>query len=354
MSENHEFLSGILRQGSRALAGYAAEDLLKKHPEAVRGFDPDPLAGWRNWLAARVEELAAAIGAARPRLFLSQVRWGRALLQSRGIPSENLRNGLSCLRDVLATELPEQCRSTAAEYVDQALAAFDEPPADLSTRLLSDTPAGRLASTFLLALFEGDRRRATGLILDALERGDDVRELYLHVLLPAQEEIGRMWAANEINIAEEHFATQTTKMVMTRLLASAKVKLPNGKTVVAAAVAGNQHDIGLQAVTDFFEIDGWRTVLLGANVPARDLAQAVDYFDADLLGLSVSLPTQIEAAKTAIRAVRDSARGAKVKILLGGGAFRDSDDLPRELGADGYAADAVAALTLGRKLVGLE
>ena len=354
MNQNNEFLAGVLRQGARALAGYASRELLEKHPEAEKGFEPDPFAGWQNWLAVRVEELAAAIAANRPRLFISQVQWGKAVLQSRGISSESFRNGLVCLQDVLTGELPEQFRPLAIEYVDQALEAFDEPPADLSARLLPDTEMGRLASTYLLVLLEGDRRRATRLILDALDRGDDVRELYLHVLLPAQSELGRMWLANEINVAEEHFASQTTKMVMSQLLPRATLQPANGKTMIAAAVAGNQHDIGLQAVADFFEIDGWRTVLLGANVPARDLVQAVDCFSADLLGLSVSQTTQFEAVKTTIQAVRGSARATEVKILLGGRAFTDPNDLPKELGADGYAADPSEAVALGRKLLGLD
>ena len=163
-----------------------------------------------------------------------------------------------------------------------------------------------------------------------------------------------MWVANEINVAEEHFASQTTKTVMGQLLARATLRPANGKTMLAAAVAGNEHDIGLQAVADFFEMDGWRTVLLGANVPARDLVRAVDCFSVDLLGLSVSQSTQLEAVRTAIRAVRDHVRGGEVKVLLGGQALTDPDDLHKELGADGYAADPISAVTLGRELVGLD
>jgi len=163
-----------------------------------------------------------------------------------------------------------------------------------------------------------------------------------------------MWLANEINVAEEHFASQTTKMVMAQLVPRATLQPPHGKTMLAAAVAGNQHDIGLQAVADFFEMDGWRTVLLGANVPARDLVQAVDCFAADLLGLSVSQMTQLDTVKTTIQDVRGSARDTEVKILLGGRAFTDPDDLPKELGADGFAADPRRAVALGRQLVGLE
>ena len=162
-----------------------------------------------------------------------------------------------------------------------------------------------------------------------------------------------MWMANEINVAEEHFASQTAKMVMAQLLPRAIVQPPNGKTVVAAAVAGNQHDIGLQAVADFFEMDGWRAVLLGANVPARDVVQAVGCFAADLLGLSVSQTTQFEAVKTAIQAVRGNTQSAEMKILVGGHALKDTGDLTQELGADGYAAHPSQAVALGRQLVGL-
>jgi len=336
------------------LAGYVAAELLEKHAEAKAGFEPDPFAQWQDWLAVRVDELAAAIAVDRARLFASQVLWGKAALQSRGIPPESFRTALECLRTVLDRELPEQVSETAGEYISLALEAFEEPSTDLSTRLLPDTSMGRLASKYLLVLLEGDRRRACRLILDALQETVDPRELYSQVLLPAQEELGRMWLANEINVAEEHFASQTTQMAMCQLLPHAKVKPSNGKTMLASSVTGNQHDIGLQAVADFFEMDGWRTVLLGANVPVRDLVQAVDCFDADLLGLSVSQTTQFDGVKATIQALREGVRGGSLKIIIGGRAFIDNDELPKELGADGYAADPMEAVSLGRKLMGLE
>jgi methanogenic corrinoid protein MtbC1 len=61
----------------------------------------------------------------------------------------------------------------------------------------------------------------------------------------------------------------------------------------------------------------------------------------------------LEAAKQTIRAVRSGPRGDAVKIIVGGLAFADTQELPEELGADGYAANPFAAVTAGRKLVGL-
>jgi methanogenic corrinoid protein MtbC1 len=118
-------------------------------------------------------------------------------------------------------------------------------------------------------------------------------------------------------------------------------------------VAGNQHDIGLHAVADFFEMAGWRTVRLGADVPTADLAQAVEFFAADILVLSVSLNVQLETFKSTIEAVRSGSRGEVVKILAGGLAFADSDNLAVEMGADAYAADPDEAVRVGGQLVGL-
>ena len=77
MSHDTEFLAHVLRTGSRAYAAYAANDLLGSNPEAKVGFGADPLSVWQNWMAVRVEELAAAVAVEQPRLFTSQVHWGK-------------------------------------------------------------------------------------------------------------------------------------------------------------------------------------------------------------------------------------------------------------------------------------
>jgi methanogenic corrinoid protein MtbC1 len=353
MSENNEFLARLLTSGARAYAADASNELLESRPEAKQGFGADPFSSWQFWLAARVEELAAAVAVEQPRRFTSQVHWCQAVLAARGVSVEYFRVALRGLRRVLVKELPEQVQPLAARYLDEALDAFDDRPTDVSVQLLADTPHGRLASSYLLALLEGDRRRASRVVLDAINQSESVRDVYLHVLLPAQEELGRMWLTGEVNVAEEHFASHTTKMVMGHLLSRAEIQSPNGKTVLTAAVAGNRHDIGLYAVADFFEMAGWRTIQLGADVPIRDLVEAVEFFEVDLLALSASLNVQIETVKSTIQAVRGGSRGNVVKILVGGLAFADADNLPEGLGADGHAADPEEAVRLGGRLVGL-
>jgi methanogenic corrinoid protein MtbC1 len=162
-----------------------------------------------------------------------------------------------------------------------------------------------------------------------------------------------MWQNGEINVADEHFGSYTTKMVMTQLLSLAQFQPPNGKTVLTAAVAGNHVDIGLHVVADFFEMAGWQTIRLGADVPARDLAESVESFNVDLLALSASLTVHLDTIKSTILTVRGGHCGDAVKILVGGRAFAGSSELAVQLGADGHAADPDEAVRLGGQLVGL-
>ncbi|MBN1852855.1 MAG: cobalamin-dependent protein [Pirellulales bacterium] len=353
MNELNETSSIIVSHAARVLAGYAASELFESHPELREDSKSGAFQRWQNLFAQCLEELAAAIATNRPILFIQHVQWMQTLLTARGVDGNALRLGLESLSKALSTELPEEAASVSNNVFQEAIKSLEREMTSPARSLGTDSVHGRLAGNYLLAILEGDRARAVRLILDAAEAGYPARDLYIQVLLPAQEEAGRMWQNVEINVAEEHFATATTKGIMALLCSLAPAKSPNGKTLVASAVAGNQHDIGLQAVADFFEMDGWRVIQLGCDVPIHDLVQAVGFYHADLLALSVSLGSHLMVLKQTIQSVRRSERGASVKVLVGGRALTWASDLAAEFGADGYAADPVGAVSLGNALVGL-
>ena len=243
-------------------------------------------------------------------------------------------------------ELPEQVRSIAADYFDLGLLAFDHPDPDGLAIAGGDEAFGRLTAEYLLAVLAGDGRRASQVVLDATVRGRSVEDLYLHVLAPAQMEIGRLWLANEISIADEHLSSATARRLMSQLVGQAAVPT-RWQDRVDAAVAGNRHDLGTQAVADFFEMDGWRTVAGAADVPAEALVEVLGTVHTDLLALSAALAVQLPAVRDTIAAVRANPRCGKLKILIGGGALGDARDLAQQLGADACAADARQAVAKG-------
>ena len=186
--------------------------------------------------------------------------------------------------------------------------------------------------------------------------GEARRELgaagaYLDVLLPAQAEVGRLWHAGEITVAEEHLVSETT-LQATVLLSAEPASKQVDKTVLTAAVEGNAHDIGIRAVADFFRMAGWRSIALGANVPAAEIARAAQTFGTDIVALSTTLTTQLEPLQETIALLRQAVPG--VKIIVGGHVFDSSPDLWRDIGADAYTKRPDEAVQRAAGLLGVD
>lgn len=235
-------------------------------------------------------ELSIALHEGAPQLFVGRVQWARTAFRARDVPEIELRESLLCLREVLITELPKHAQGLALEYLDRGLKVFDEPATD-TTGLDPDAPQANIALRYLVEVLEGNSRQAIDSIVGAVNDGLSVQDAYLHVLLPIQREIGRLWHLSEISIAEEHYVTATTERAMSILTYRETPKPANELTVVSAAVAQNVHSIGVRALADFFELDGWRSICLGADAPTADIVQAVEDFQGDLLLLSASMST---------------------------------------------------------------
>lgn len=345
------FAAQLLERGASGYAGYAAAALIEKEPRVRELFAPDALGSWRHNLTQRVLELAAALAAAEPRLFVARVVWTGKAFRARHHDEALVRESLRSLREVLGERLPEAARDAPLDYVDRALAALDQPTPPDGPELDPGRPADRLALRYLQKVLEGDVAAAVQEILAAVRGGLDVRAAYLEVLLPAQREVGRLWHLGEVNVAEEHLVTSATQRCMAVLAGTAPPAEPNGKTAVVAAVATNAHDVGLRAVADLYQLAGWRTIFLGADVPIADLPAMLNYFQADLLLLGATLATHVPRVQQAIASTRAGAE-RPVKVIVGGAAFDEAPAVWKAVGADGYAGRVDQAVSLGARLVG--
>ena len=341
-------IGSILERSTRGLAAYAAEDLIARL-DSPQAQAEDAFTWWHAFFEGRFKDLAAAVDADQPRLFVSQMRWCRAAMKARQVDNGHIRQAIDAMRDVVVAQTGQAGESVAAEFIDAALRDCDTN-VDLPDSWLNvGTPHGRLAAEFVLCVLEGRRRDAAQVLLKAVDDGLAVKDAYLNVIIPAVREIGRMWHIGEVTVAEEHFASDTAQMVIAQLQSRATVAPPIGRTMLAASVAGNRHDLGTRILANLFEIEGWRVVCLGGDVPGSDVAQAVIDFEADLLLLSATLHTQLRAVERTIHLVRQRADERPVRVIAGGLAFDEAPDLSRRFGADGYALTADEALDLGRQ-----
>jgi methanogenic corrinoid protein MtbC1 len=349
MSSTGQFAAQILETSAVGYAGLTASLLLDRHPEIAKRYQPDGFSSWKSQVRQWLLDLSAAVEAGEPALFEARMLWTRKAFIARQASVEDLQAALAALRDILRERMPRDAAETAVPAVDRALEAVASPEAGRAGDLDPDEPAGRSALSYLETILEGKPREAIEQLLEVIDGGTSVKDAYLEVLMPAQREAGRMWHAGELSIAEEHVITATTQRAMTLLCERARSPSRKDKTALLACVEGNAHDIGIRAVSDFFEMAGWRAISLGADVPHDEIARSVQFFDADVVVLAATLDTHLKAVQRAIERIR-ALDDRDVKIIVGGSAFEAVPEFWRKAGADGYSARVEDAEPLGFRL----
>jgi methanogenic corrinoid protein MtbC1 len=295
--------------------------------------------------------LSEAMLAHDPSLFFDYVEWVNVLFANLGFPDEVLPMTLRCLRDVLEESLPSEMQSILDEYVRAGLEKVAHLSVELPTFLSSEGPLSDLAQNYLQALLEGDRHTANRLIIDAVDGGTTIKDLYLHVFERSQHEIGRLWQMNRISVAQEHYCTAATQVIMSQLYPQVFAAERVGRRLVAACISGELHEIGLRMVADFFEMEGWDTYYLGANTPSTSIIQAIEDQGADILAISATMTFHLSEVVDLVDQVRGHAVGSKVRILVGGNPFNTAPGLWQQIGADGHATDAQEAIAIANKLL---
>lgn len=217
------------------------------------------------------------------------------------------------------------------------------PPADRED-------AARLATRFRDLLLDGKRHEATRLILDAAAGGVPLKTLYLEVFQPSQISIGELWERGAISVAQEHFCTAATQVIMAQLYPYVFQGDRRGLSLLATCIGGELHEIGIRMVADIFEVEGWSTCFLGASSPTDAILAQLEEQRPHVLAISTTMAFHLARTRDLIQTVRQHLLPRQPRILVGGHLFNLSERLWESVGADGYAPDAVAAVQVASAL----
>ena len=199
------------------------------------------------------------------------------------------------------------------------------------------------------AILEGDMEGVVGSIQAPLDAGVTPGEILNTALIPAMDKVGQLFEEGEYFVPEMLVAARAMKAgleILKPLLVDSGVD-PIGK-VVLGTVKGDLHDIGKNLVAMMLEGAGFEIVDLGADVSPDQFVAAVRD-GVDVVGLSALLTTTMPAMENTIRAIEESGLRDRVKIIVGGAPV--TAEYARQIGADGYAADASQAATLAREII---
>jgi 5-methyltetrahydrofolate--homocysteine methyltransferase len=199
------------------------------------------------------------------------------------------------------------------------------------------------------AILEGDMEGVVNNVQAPLDAGVAPGEILNTALIPAMDKVGRLFEEGEYFVPEMLVAARAMKAgleILKPLLVDSGVD-PVGK-VVLGTVKGDLHDIGKNLVAMMLEGAGFEIVDLGADVSPDQFVAAIRD-GVDVVGLSALLTTTMPAIENTIRAIEESGLRNQVKIIVGGAPV--TAEYARQIGADGYAADASQAATLARELI---
>ncbi len=201
-------------------------------------------------------------------------------------------------------------------------------------------------NAFLAALLQGDHRRCLELAETVVGSHDDVARFYLQILQPVMYEIGVLWERGEISVAVEHLASAIVGRVMAALNPRRyEASCFKGKLIITAS-PNEFHEIGAWMLSDVLELDGWEVRYLGADMPAADLIDMATAYQPDVLGISVTMPFNVDKVGDLIAKFRDDPKTAFLKVIVGGRVFNDIPELWRLVGADGFASNLDEAVRI--------
>ena len=202
-----------------------------------------------------------------------------------------------------------------------------------------------LQADYLRALLAGDAGAARHVVEQAQHLGLDVDAVAEAVLRPAAYAVGEQWQIGAISVAEEHRATAILEEDLVELHRLTPRLAAVERVLVIGCITGELHCVGSRMVARRFERNGWTVHYLGPDVPIDAFVTLAQAVDADLIGVSATMPENVPSIAALIQALHQRS-GPDRLVLVGGRAFAQDLHLAQALGAWAQASTAEEAVRL--------
>jgi len=320
-----------------------AKEILITHSENKKKYkinmgDDNP-GIYLNEVKFQLAYLSESLLYSAPELFFNALSWGKIFLPSVNVPSEGIEFMLRAMKETLKVKLPEEIKSSAVDFIEDAIKIVNDLPSQIPSFLNSKRKLYSESKKYLELLLVNNKSEANKLILHLVTKGTEIKDIYLEIFQPTQYELGRMWQMGMINVSQEHYCTAATQLIMAQLYPYIFKTKKTENVFVGTCVSGELHEIGIRMLSDFLELKGWNTFYLGANMPNDSIIQTIIDRKPDVIGISATMTFHVEKAERLIKAIRDTSECSNSKIIVGGYVFKLNDMLWSKIGADMYGED---------------
>jgi methanogenic corrinoid protein MtbC1 len=177
--------------------------------------------------------------------------------------------------------------------------------------------------------------------------------LFIQLIAPAARVLGRKWESDECDFVDVTMGLWRLQSLLRTIAAwSPPARGWNTPTRKAlfTTMPHDSHSLGTLMVSECFRRAGWDVETL-IEPQQSEILQALSTTSFDVVGLTVMTDLSIGAIPRLLTAMRNVSCNPNLSIMIGGPALGADAERARELGADGTAPDATAALALADELV---
>jgi 5-methyltetrahydrofolate--homocysteine methyltransferase len=211
-----------------------------------------------------------------------------------------------------------------------------------------------MSDEILKALYDetlvGNGPRVLELTRQGLDEGMTPESMLFDALIPSLEEVGARFERGDFFVPEMLIAGKAMAgalEILRPLLAETGVEAIG--TIVMGTVKGDVHDIGKNLVNIMFEGAGFHVIDLGVQVSPEKFIDAIKEHQPDIVGFSAFLTTTMPMFKANFNALEKNGLRDQVIVMVGGAPV--TQEYADVVGADGYAADASAAVVRAKELL---
>lgn len=243
-------------------------------------------------------------------------------------------------------------RTLRSEVIPRLVRAHRNQPAGAGSGSAVGPGPGD-ADRFLLELLGDQPPLQYPTVEMLLSEGAELEALCLGLFGPAASRLGSLWRDDRCDFTTVTVALGRLHRLMRELSATfdqSQARVSRPPRVLLAQPPEEQHLFGLAMVAEFLRRDGW-DVIGGVGAAVPDPGARVRDEWVDLAGFSIGSDDRIDWLRETIRRVRATSCNEHVRIVVGGPVFIAHPEWASEVGADGTALDAAAAVELANGLV---
>ncbi|MBE0460575.1 MAG: corrinoid protein [Candidatus Aminicenantes bacterium] len=202
------------------------------------------------------------------------------------------------------------------------------------------------------SIIDGNKQEAEKLAKYAIENNMELTKVIEKGFVPGIQKVGQLWEKGEYFLPELITSAECMKAAMAILqpeLERCQISTKSYGKIVIGTVEGDIHDIGKNLVASMLSANGFEVVDLGADVKLDKFIEKAKEINADFICLSALLTTTMLGQKRLIEMLKEKNLYGKFRVMVGGAPVNRK--WAEDIGADGYAENAMAAVQVMKNLL---